>query len=405
MNSKYAWFDNSRFGMFIHWGLFSMGAIHCWQKNFDRGTNEEWERYAKHFNPDLFEPEEWARAAKNAGMKYFVFTTKHHEGYCMYDSQYTDYKYPEKDLLKEIIAAFRKEGLRVGLYYSLPDWHHPNYPHDKRHPQRDVPYECDTTVYTEYLHNQVRELLSNYGKIDVLWFDGSYPDTEHIWDISRLNAMIHELQPEILVGRLPGYDDFMTPEQTIPQQGLFDENGEPLRWEGCQVIHGEWGYTRDKKWKTAQELVEMLIRHVSRGGNLLLNMAPTSRGCFDDRTKQILADVGNWMKWNSRAIYNCSGAPAEFPEPEGCRYTWNAEEKKLYLHFFSWPDRRIDLPGLAGKVEYAQFLADGGEIGYKENLYGNVNGPSWPQEGALRLALPIEKPENALVPVIELFLK
>ena len=332
MYSKYEWFDNSRFGMFIHWGLFSMGAIHCWQKNFDRGTNEEWERYAKHFNPDLFEPEEWARAAKNAGMKYFVFTTKHHEGYCMYDSQYTDYKYPEKDLLKEIIAAFRKEGLRVGLYYSLPDWHHPNYPHDKRHPQRDVSYECDTTVYTEYLHNQVRELLSNYGKIDVLWFDGSYPDTEHIWDISRLNAMIHELQPEILVGRLPGYDDFMTPEQTIPQQGLFDENGEPLRWEGCQVIHGEWGYTRDKKWKTAQELVEMLIRHVSRGGNLLLNMAPTSRGCFDDRTKQILADVGNWMKWNSRAIYNCSGAPAEFPEPEGCRYTWNAGEKKLYLH-------------------------------------------------------------------------
>ena len=126
MSSKYDWFDSLRFGMFIHWGLFSMGAIHCWQKNFERGTNEEWERYRKHFDPDLFEPDQWAKAAREAGMKYVVFTAKHHEGFCMFDSRFTDYKYQKKDLLEEIVRAFRSEGLKIGLYSSLMDWHHPD---------------------------------------------------------------------------------------------------------------------------------------------------------------------------------------------------------------------------------------------------------------------------------------
>ena len=149
----------------------------------------------------------------------------------------------------------------------------------------------------------------------------------------------------------------------------------------------------------------MLIRHTSRGGNLLLNMGPTSRGCFDDHTKEVLADIGKWMKWNGRSIYGCGGAPAEFPEPEGCRYTWNPITKRLYVHFFSWPDRRIDLPELAGKVQYAQLLCDGCEIRFTENLYGNVNGPSMPADGVLRMTLPIDSPRDCLVPVVELILK
>ncbi|OQA81924.1 MAG: Alpha-L-fucosidase [Lentisphaerae bacterium ADurb.Bin242] len=405
MSNQFEWFDAARFGMFIHWGVYTMGATAVWQKSFERLTDEQYDRYVKHFNPDRFNPEEWARLARRAGMKYFVFTSKHHDGYCLFDSQYTEYKYHHQDLLCKVIDAFRSEGLRVGVYYSLPDWHHPNYPRDARHPQHADPQLSDFNPYTEYLHHQVRELLSHYGKIDLLWFDGSYPDTEHIWNTPKLNDMIHSLQPEILVSRLPGYSDFDTPEQTIPRQGLFDDNGMPVRWEGCQVLHGEWGYIRDKKWKTSAELVQMLVRHASRGGNLLLNVGPTSRGALDEHTVELLEELGKWMDWNGRSIYNCSGAPAEFPEPEGCRYTWNAEKKTLYVHFLTWPDHRIDLPNLAGKVEYAQLLADGGEIRFREYLPGNVHGPEDPAPGTLRLALPIESPKNCPVPVIELFLQ
>ncbi|MBE6376822.1 MAG: alpha-L-fucosidase [Lentisphaerae bacterium] len=404
MTKNYQWFDTGRFGMFIHWGVYSMGAKYTWIKSIEKMTDEDYDRYVKHFEPDLFEPEKWAKLAKNAGMKYVVFTAKHHDGFCLFDSKLTDYKYQEKDLLKGVIDAFRNEGLKIGVYYSLPDWHHPNYPHDARHPQRGIGKECDFLPYRAYLHGQVREILSNYGKIDLLWFDGSYPDTAHIWDMDNLEKLCRELQEGILISRLPGHDDFDTPEQNIPQQGLFDKNGNPKHWEGCQVLHGEWCYTREKQWKTPAELLQMLIRHTSRGGNLLLNIGPTSRGALDEHTESLLESLGKWMKWHKKAIHNCCGAPAEFPEPEFCRYTWNPEKKRLYLHLFSWPDRRIDLPNLAGKVSYAQMLHDGSEIRFTENLYGNVNGPNVPADGALRLALPVTSPENCPLPVIELFL-
>ena len=288
MERNYEWFDAGRFGMFIHWGLYCMGAKYTWIKSHDRMTNEQYEKYVKHFNPDRFNPEVWARLAKRAGMRYVVFTAKHHEGYCMFDSQYTDYKYKERDLLRGVIDAFRAEGLKIGVYYSLPDWHHPDYPHDARHPQRDIPYAGNAEGYRAYLHNQVREILTNYGRIDLMWFDGSYPDTAHIWDMPALSQMCRELQPGILISRLPGYDDFATPEQNIPQQGCFNEDGTPKHWEGCQVLHGEWGFIRDKRWKTGPELAQMLVRHASRGGNLLLNVGPTSRGCLDDHTISLL---------------------------------------------------------------------------------------------------------------------
>ena len=405
MERYYDWFDSGRFGMFIHWGLYSMGARYTWLKSHEKMTDAEYDRYVKHFNPDRFNPEVWASLAKRAGMRYVVFTAKHHEGYCMFDSKYTDYKYKERDLLRGVVDAFRAEGLKIGIYYSLPDWHHPGYPHDKRHPQRDIPYAGNEAEYREYLHNQVRELLTNYGRIDLMWFDGSYPETAHIWDMPALSEMARSLQKGILLSRLPGYDDFATPEQTIPQQGLFNEDGTPKHWEGCQVMHGEWGYIRDKHWKTVTELVQMLVRHTSRGGNLLLNVGPTSRGCLDEHTISLLNGLGDWMDWHGRAIHDCSGAPADFPEPEGCRYTWNASRKTLYCHFFSWPERRIDLPNLAGKVEYAQLLSDGSEILFKETLPGNVHGPRDPEPGSLRLVLPVSSPENCPVPVVELFLK
>lgn len=413
IEKDYSWFDFSRFGMFIHWGVYSMGARYTWLKSHERMTDAEYDRYVKHFDPDMFNPKEWARLARRAGMRYVVFTSKHHDGFCMFDSKVTDYKYKEQDLLRAVIDAFRAEGLKIGVYYSLPDWHHPNYPRDARHPQRSEPNEVDFMPYRAYLHAQVREILTNYGKIDMMWFDGSYLETMHIWDMPALAAMARELQPGLLISRLPGFDDFDTPEQNIPQQGLFDEKGNPKHWEGCQVLHGEWCYIRDKKWKTVPELIQMLIRHVSRGGNLLLNVGPTSRGALDNHTVSLLNGLGEWMEWHQRAIYGCYGAPAEFPEPEFCRYTWNPERRCLYLHLFSWPDRRIDLLNLAGKVEYAQLLCDGSEITFTETLPvddsldapARVNNAKAPAPGSLRLALPVECPEGCPVPVIELFLR
>ena len=183
MHGDTAWFVHDRFGMFIHWGLYAMGSRHEWLKNIEQLDDNYYNRYFKFFDPDMYDPESWAKAAKNAGMKYFVITTKHHEGFCLWDSKYTDYKATNtpagRDLLTPMIEAFRKEGLKIGLYHSLIDWHHPDYTVDKMHPQRNSPDKAklnegrDGKKYTAYLHSQVRELLTNFGKIDIMWFDFS----------------------------------------------------------------------------------------------------------------------------------------------------------------------------------------------------------------------------------------
>jgi alpha-L-fucosidase len=410
MKTDNNWFDDARFGMFIHWGVYALAARGEWLKSDKKMTDKEYEKYVKFFNPDLFNPSEWAALAKAAGMKYFVITAKHHDGFCLWDTKYTDYncmKAPccRRDLLCEIVEAFRKVDIKIGIYYSLPDWHHPDYAIDARHPRRDNPVPRECPRYTAFLHNQVRELLANYGKVDLIWFDGSYPDTEHIWDCKKLNQMIRALQPGILINRLPGFSDFQSPEQNIPSRGMRDAEGNLQRWEGCQVFSGStWGYSRDNhEWKSAAEIVEMLIRHTCRGGNLLLNVGPTSRGCFDRNSVALLAKVAEWTKWHARSIHGCTVAPSEFPEPADCRYTWNLETRTLYVHFLSWPDRRIFLPNLGGKVEFAQLLCDGSEILMEEQTPGNIHGAN-PQAGAVMLSLPVKRPDAA-VPVIELFLK
>lgn len=408
---NFSWFEKARFGLFIHWGVYALAARDEWVKSWEKLTDEHYDRYVNMFNPDLFDPTEWARLAKAAGMKYFVITSKHHDGFCLWDSEYTEYcaaRAPrcKRDLLKDILAAFRAEGLRVGIYYSLPDWHHPGYVIDARHPLRDTPDmpPRDTASYTKYLHDQVRELLTNYGKVDLIWFDGAYPENEQYWESSKLSQMIREIQPGILINRLPGFSDFHSPEQAIPADGIRDAEGNLLPWEGCQVFSGSsWGYSRNQEWKTAPEIVQMLIRHTCRGGNLLLNVGPTSRGCFDPKSASLLSEVADWMKWHSRSIHSCTVAPSEFTEPDDCRYTWNPKTSTLYLHFFSWPDRRILLQNLGGKVEYAQLLCDGSEIIMEEQTSENSHGGS-AQQGALVLNLPVARP-NTAVPVIELVLK
>lgn len=419
-----SWFVHDRFGMFIHWGLYSMPGRHEWIRSREMISDENYQVYFDLFNPDLFRPAEWARAAREAGMKYFVITTKHHEGFCLWDSKYTDYKATNtpagRDLLREVVDAFRAEGLRVGFYYSLLDWHHPDFTIDRFHPLRGLPPEeiakrnagCDMKRYAEYMRNQVTELLTGYGKVDIIWFDFSYPDNggkgRDDWESEKLFELVHRLQPGIVVDNrldLPGSGDIVTPEQYMPDRGLVDENGKPVVWEGCQTFSGSWGYHRDEaSWKSPRMCIEMLINHVSRGGNLLMNVGPTSRGYLDRRAMDRLGAYAEWMKYNSRSIYGCGLAPEEFPAPTDCRYTYNPETNRLYLHCFAWPFRHVNLEGLGGKLRYAQLLADGSEIRFHVGTGDHMN--SGTPENGVTLELPVVLPEQGTaVPVIELFLK
>ncbi len=418
-----SWFVHDRFGMFIHFGLYSLPARHEWVRNYEEIDIPEYEKYFENFNPDDFHPERWAQAARAAGMKYFVITAKHHEGFCMWDTKFTDYKITNtafgRDALREIIDAFRAEGLHVGVYYSLIDWHHPDFTIDRNHPLRNRPDRDrlnagrDMARYREYMFNQVRELLTDYGKIDILWFDFSYPGADGKgradWDSPRLLKLIRSLQPRVIIDNrldLPGSGDIMTPEQYTPDAPLCDENGNPAVWEGCHTFSGAWGYHRDElTWKSAKQCIDLLINHVCCGGNLLMNVGPNARGQIDDRALTRLAAFGRWMGAHSRAIYGCGAAPAEWPVPRDCRYTFNAAANRLYLHIMNWPFKHIQLPALGGRVKYAQFLHDASEVRIRENTTAVHSALlSGTPEGAVTLDLPTVKPDWE-VPVVELVLR
>ena len=357
-----AWFRHDRFGMFIHWGLYALGARHEWLKNHECTQDEVYDRYMKYFDPDLFDAHEWARMAKAAGMKYAVLTTKHHEGFCMFDSAYTDYKVTNtpagRDLVREYVEAFRAEGLKVGFYYSLIDWHHPDFTVDIHHPRRKDPNALalnegrDMRRYAEYMRNQVTELLTNYGKIDILWFDFSYegqtsPECPGLtgkgkddWEAEKLIALARSLQPHLIIDNRAGIEqDLWTPEQYQPRHWLtHPKTGEYVTWEACQTFSGSWGYYRDEQtWKSPEMLIHMLIRTVSMGGNLLMNVGPTARGCFDDRAQAALKVYGEWMRFHSRSIYGCTMAEPGFTAPEGCSLTQSEDGSRLYIHLFEYP--------------------------------------------------------------------
>ncbi|GAB6394380.1 MAG: alpha-L-fucosidase [Bacteroidales bacterium] len=410
---RLAWWTNDRFGMFIHFGLYALPARHEWVKNNERLTSEDYQKYFELFNPDLYNPKEWAQKAKKAGMKYAVITSKHHEGFCLFDSKYTDYKATNsparRDLIKEFVEAFRAEGLKVGFYYSLIDWHHPHFTIDRVHPQRvDNPADYaklnkgrDMNIYREYLHNQVRELLTNYGKIDIMWLDFSYPGDNgkgnEDWNAKELLAMVRKLQPDVIVndrmdlGDYEDGQDFITPEQYKVAEWP-EKYGKKFAWETCQTFSGSWGYHRDEQtWKDTKQLLVLLIETVSKGGNLLLNVGPTARGDFDFRADRALEGIGAWMGHHSRAIYGCTQAPGDFKAPESSILTYNPATNRLYIHLVDYPLQNLRLPDYKGKVKYVQFLHDGSEIRFQE------------KDNDIHLSLPVGKP-NYEIPVIEVIL-
>jgi len=420
------WFVHDRFGLFIHWGLYALPARHEWVKNRERIRDEDYQKYFDHFDPDLYDPITWAREAKNAGMKYVVVTSKHHEGFCLWDSALTEYKAPNtpagRDLLRPLVEAFRADGFKIGFYHSLIDWHHPEFPIDGLHPLRDdlrfreAQTGRDMQKYVAYLHGQTRELLTQFGKIDIMWFDFSYPDRDwgwsrgkgrQDWRSEKLISMVRELQPGIIVNDrldLEQVGDFKTPEQYQPRAWM-EVNGQRVKWEACQTLNGSWGYDRDNlDWKPADMLVRMLVDTVSKGGNLLLNVGPNARGEFEPRAIERLRGIGEWMRLHGRSSYGCTAS--DLVPPPDCRYTYAAHSRRLYLHLFAWPFRHLHLDGLAGRVKYAQLLNDGSEIKMHvidpDQQAQNTAMSGTP--GALTLELPVQKPDVA-VPVVELFLQ
>ena len=387
------WYTQARFGMFLHWGLYSIPARGEWMRSFEKLTDEEYGKYFEEFNPVDYDPKKWAKLAKKAGMKYMVLTAKHHDGFCLFDSGYTDFKATNtkcgRDLIKEYVEAVRAEGLKVGLYYSLLDWHHEDYPHfsDGAHPMYQNPaYPDEGRVwerYVEYLHNQVRELCTNYGKIDILWFDYSFGEySGEKWGATRLVNMVRQLQPGVIIDNrlevsgsglgslasgnpLPYHGDFVSPEQIIPQEGIRDINGNPLIWEACFTMNDSWGYNlKDKYFKPAPMLIRKLVECVSKGGNMLLNVGPDARGNFPEESVSRLKEIGKWMEKNGESIYGCG--MSDMPRPDFGRITQKGN--KLYYHIFDNTIGPVPLIGIEKKdVKKIRLISAGAEVPIADN--------------------------------------
>jgi alpha-L-fucosidase len=380
-DARLAWWREARFGMFIHWGLYSIPAGE-WGSRTDHGEwiretaqipIEEYEQLVQRFNPVKFDADEWVRMAKDAGMKYIVITSKHHDGFCLFDSQYTDFDVMstpfKRDIMKELADACRRQGLRMCWYHSIMDWHHPDYL--PRRGWETRPAEgADFNRYYSHLKNQLRELLTNYGPIGILWFDGEWENTwTHAYG-QPLYDYVRGLQPDIIVnnrvdkgrGGMAGMTsgahagDYGTPEQEIPATGLPGAD-----WETCMTMNDHWGYNkRDKNFKSTRELLRMLADIASKGGNYLLNVGPTAEGEFPAESVARLAEMGRWMKVNGESIYGTQASP--FKSPAWGRCTQKALSSggtRLYLHVFDWPaDGRLMVPGLLNEVAAAYLLSD-----------------------------------------------
>lgn len=381
------WFMEARFGMFIHWGLYAIPGRGEWVHSDEQIPKTEYEKYFQEWDPVRYDPGEWARLAREAGMKYAVLTTKHHEGFCLFDSAYTDYKSTSticgRDIVREFVEAFRKEGLAVGFYYSLLDWHHEDYPAygDMYHPEREnEAYRGRAHCfdrYLDYMHRQVRELMTNYGKIDLLWFDFSYEGHwGEEWRGEELIRMVRSLQPDIIInGRLEANGenygsvmtdepsifsgDFACPEMIIPPCGLKTPSGEEIPWEACFTLNNNWGYApNDRHYKRPSQIIKKLVECTSKNGNMIINVSPNAKGEIPFRQKEILAQVGAWMRENGSSIYGCGSSGLE--KPEWGRYT--RKGNKLYAHITEEVIGAIALPQVKGKVLRARRLSDGYEM-------------------------------------------
>ncbi|MDX2188226.1 MAG: alpha-L-fucosidase [Bacteroidota bacterium] len=388
-DKRLKWWTEARFGMFIHFGTYAIPARGEWVKSVEKIPNEQYIKYFEQFNPYLFDAKEWARTAKQAGMKYVVLTAKHHEGFALWDTKLSDYKITntpfKRDLIKEYVEALRAEGIKVGLYFSIIDWYHPDYPKykDPHHPMSGVEkYKDEKTNWDNYLkfmHGQVRELCTNYGQIDVMWFDFSYGEMKgEKWKAKELVQMVRSLQPNIILNnRLLGdgataFDenslgDFETPEQAVPDSMRVDAKGKMIPWESCLTLNNSWGYNRyDNNWKSTQLVIHTLVNCVSKGGNLLLNVGPDANGKIPAKSLEILGEVGNWMQRNGNSIYGCG--PSKFPNQNWGVFTQKG--KLLYAHKMYPTIGPIKMKNYFDKVKRVNLLRDGSQVMPGDKFWG-----------------------------------
>lgn len=395
------WFPEARFGLFIHWGpyaVYGRGEQVLFREHLDQ---REYAEAACRWRPDCFDAAEWAEVARDAGMRYAVLTTRHHDGFCLWDSAFTDYssaaQAARRDFVREYVEAFRAAGLRVGLYYSLADWRVPAYWEGPAHAP-----EC-WAAFRSYVHNQVRELLTNYGRIDVMWFDGAWPHDQRAWGSAELVKMIRALQPGILINNRLGtapadaelsadgglgagesrtLGDFGTPEHHI--------TADPNRlWESCQVSTWRlWGYAIGERWRPADLLLDMLVEAASKGGNLLLNVGPKPDGRLPEQFVERARAVGAWLRVHGECIYGSEAG-------EVCEFiTYGRQTRKgdnLYLVIRFWDGRpTLALGGLATPVRRATLLTTGQPLEFAQT-----------QDHVVIQGLP-PKPPTDLFPVIRL---
>jgi len=350
------WWHDARFGMFIHWGVYSTIGRHEWAMENEAIPVAEYEQFAKQFQPKPNAPREFARLAKRAGQKYMVMTTKHHEGFCLFDTKTTNYCAPKqgpgRDLVREYVDGARAEGLRVGFYYSLMDWHHPDG-------ARCATDEAARRRFVDYLHEHIRELMTNYGKIDILWYDVAWPLDAKGFESERMNEMVFNLQPDIIVNNRNKLDgDFSTPEQQITAAA------QGRAWESCMTLNGSWGYhASDDEWKSPTQVIRNLISCSRDGGNYLLNIGPRGDGSVPDESVRIFETVGGWMEPNGSTIY--ASDPCQ---PRRSAYAmFTRKGNTLYMHIHSWPGDSAVVAGLLVPVKSARLLASGEALKFQQD--------------------------------------
>jgi alpha-L-fucosidase len=352
------WWHAAKFGMFIHFGLYSQHARHEWAMEEEAIPINDYMQLSKAFYPAPGFATHLARLAKAAGMRYMVMTTKHHEGFCNFDTKLTDYcapkQRPGRDLIREYVEAARAEGLRVGFYYSLMDWHHPDG-------ARCAVDEAARRRFVDYTHGLIRELMTNYGKVDILWYDVAWPLDAEGWESESMNKMVFELQPDIIVNnrnKLTG--DFSTPEQRIQAE----TNGRA--WESCMTLNDSWGFQRaDDNWKSSKTIIRNLITCARDGGNYLLNVGPQPDGSIPEASIRVLSEVGRWMDDNGHTIYD-----SDLCQPRRSTYaSFTRTGNTLFMHVHFWPGEDVAISGLMVKVKSARLLKTNQEVKFTQDPY------------------------------------